>query len=478
MLLHVTSLPEPGGIGTMGQAARDFIDFLQRAGMKIWQMLPIGPTGFGESPYQSASACAGNPLLIDLETLRREGILDRWEKLPDAARADFDAVRAAKNRDLRRAFVARDWSGAINAFCDAHAWARDYALFMALKEHFDGASWLEWPEMVRMRDAETLNALRGELQTEIDFHLFVQVIFYRQWHALRAYAHERGIALMGDMPIYAAEDSADVWAHPEVFSLDRDRRPVLVSGVPPDLFCEDGQLWGNPTYNWKALRRMRYGWWMDRMRAMDELFDMLRLDHFIGFANYYAIKAGSPNARVGRWIKAPGARLFRRIGKEIPSITLIAEDLGVVNNRVRRLLRRTGFPGMKVLSFGFDGGADNPHRPEHIIKNCVVYTGTHDNDTALGFWDAATEEQRAGIEALLHPTDGQDFVRRLIEYAFASVADRVIIPMQDFLELDTTARMNFPGTVGGGNWRWRLTAMPDQQLEERIRTLVKRTQRV
>ena len=469
MLLHITSLPQAGGVGTLGQAAYDFVDFLHRSGMTIWQVLPVGPTGYGESPYQSASTFAGNPLLIDLAMLERQGLLPAgaFRPLPDSDQVDFDAVRIQKEALLRQAFLARGSAFDAQSFVLDHPWAADYALFMALKHHFGEKSWMEWPDDVRLRRPEALAYWRQELRGEAAYHIFVQQIFYQQWHALRKYANGQGVKLFGDMPIYVAGDSADAWANPGIFQFDADRRPVKVAGVPPDYFSADGQLWGNPLYDWKALRRRKYDWWLSRLKAMGALYDMVRVDHFIGFANYYAIPAGARTARTGKWEKGPGRRFFRRVRRDAPEVRIIAEDLGEVNARVRRLLRFCGFPGMKVLVFAFGGGEENPHLPAHHEKNCIVYTGTHDNNTVLGWWQDADEGTRAHARRTLHMREGEDVAGKMIAAAFASPAQTAIIPMQDFLRLGSEGRMNTPGTVGG-NWGWRMTAPAPRSVENEI----------
>lgn len=478
MLLHITSLPEKGGIGTLGSAAYEFADFLRESGMKIWQVLPVGPTGYGESPYQSTSTYAGNPMLIDLKFLERDGLLPMgaFEALPDSALADFDAVRKSKEKALRLAFTHDPLEKECAAFLRENKWAADYALFMALKNHFGGGSWQAWPDELRLRKPEALQRYREELKTEIAYHTFVQVLFFRQWFALRKYVNEKGIKLFGDMPIYVAVDSADVWANPEYFQLDEDRRPIKVAGVPPDYFSEDGQLWGNPVYNWEKLKRSRFSWWMDRLRGMGKLYDMLRIDHFIGFANYYAIPYGSKNAKIGEWILSPGKELFKRMRYEVPNLTVIAEDLGELTNRVRRLRDWCGFPGMKVLGFAFDGGKENIHRPEYYPEHAIAYTGTHDNDTALGFWEKATEEQKKSAVEQLGLHEGDDVVGKMIECVFSAKPERVVIPMQDFLRLGGEARMNLPGTVGG-NWGWRMTEKAPDSVKKEIQELIARYDR-
>lgn len=459
VLLHITSLPTPGGIGTLGSDAYAFVDFLKKAGMSVWQVLPIGPTGYGESPYQSHGTHAGNINLIDLNFLVRDGLM----KAEDAKRfqagssTDFDTVKRLKREGLHLCFEQNfnRMEAMVDTFTQSHKNIDDFAFFMALKDYFGGRMWTLWPDVaIRMREEGAMAHYRRILRDEINFHRFTQYVFFTQWSCLKAYANKNGIQIFGDMPIYVAEDSADCWANPNIFQLDRDRRPLKVAGVPPDYFSEDGQLWGNPLYDWKALRRTGFEWWIDRLRTAGELYDMVRVDHFIGFANYYAIRAGAPNARVGKWEKAPGRRFFFVVKRRLPELNIIAEDLGVVSNRVKRLLRYCGFPGMKVLCFGFDSDATNPHFLGNIRENCVVYTGTHDNDTTLGWWEKASEKVRAFALENLPQCDS--ICDSMIEAALGSAANLCVLPMQDILHLGSEARMNTPGTVGGGNWMWRM----------------------
>ena len=458
VLLHVTSLPSPGGIGTMGKEAYDFITWLKAAGMSIWQVLPIGPVGYGESPYQSPCTHAGNILMIDLRTLREEGLLPEeadtyYTSHPD----DPECVRKGKLRGLKASFDEHfeELSSEVMAFADSHPNLKDYALFMAVKEYFGNTMWTQWPDIsIRLREEKAVDHYSRILRDNVNFYLYTQYLFFKQWKALRAFARENGISIFGDMPIYVAEDSSDTWANPEMFQLDRDRRPVKVAGVPPDYFSADGQLWGNPLYNWHALRKSGYKWWLERLHTAGELYDMVRIDHFIGFANYYAVKAGAKNARVGKWEKAPGFSFFKHVRRACPELTIIAEDLGVVSKRVKRLLRFCGYPGMKVLSFGFDGDETNPHFPENIFENCVFYTGTHDNDTSEGWWKNASENAKELAKKYLPPRDS--IHEAMIEEVLSSRAETAIIPMQDVLGLSSEGRMNTPGTVGSPNWRWRM----------------------
>jgi len=458
VLLHITSLPSPGNIGTLGEEAYNFIDWLKKAGMSVWQVLPVGPTGYGDSPYQSPSTHAGNMLLIDLRTLSKEGLLeDDLEYYKNTRENTYEDSKARRVRALRKSFE-QSFSRVkdeVEAFVASHPAIADYALFMAVKDYFGGKMWTQWPDVaIRMRQESALEHYGRILGDDVNFYKYTQYLFFRQWKALKAYANKNGISLFGDIPIYVAEDSSDTWANPGIFQLDKDRRPVKVAGVPPDYFSEDGQLWGNPLYDWNALRKTGYAWWLERLKTTRELYDMVRVDHFIGFANYYSIRAGAKNARVGKWEKAPGKSFFRQVKKKLPDVTVIAEDLGVISKRVKRLLRFCGYPGMRVLAFGFDGGTDNPHFLANIVENSICYTGTHDNDTVVGWWNSASEGTKAFAKENL--PERQTISDSMIEAAIASPAKLAMIPMQDILKLDSSARMNTPGTVGGSNWHWRM----------------------
>lgn len=455
ILMHITSLPGAEAIGTLGQEAYAFADFLQAAGMKIWQVLPIGPVGYGNSPYQSPSTFAGNPMLISLEALKSEGLLNAEIDPVQAADAvDYTAAAAAKEQLLRLAFeqsgdkLAKE----MDAFAAAHPWAADYALFQAIKTKYP-TIWTSWPDRLKFR--RDLPALQAEYAEEIRYQLFVQTLFFKQWFALKRYCNERGISLFGDMPIYVAEDSADTWTHPEVFQLDKNRIPKRVAGVPPDYFSADGQLWGNPLYRWTSLRLHGFGWWVERMRAMGEMFDIIRIDHFIGFANYYSIPHGAPNARGGKWVIGPGKALFRTLSKALPNLRIVAEDLGCVTDRVRKLISFTGYPGMRVAEFGFDGGGDSQHRPDRYVPNCAAYTGTHDNDTVLGWVKHASEESLREAKACIGFETEADAPAAFVRAVLQSNANIAMLAMQDILGLDSDCRMNLPGTTGN-NWRWRM----------------------
>lgn len=476
ILMHISSLPGPGGIGSLGKEAYAFADFLKASGMAVWQVLPLGPTGYGESPYQSSSVFAGNPMLISCAALREAGLVtydDGEEFIPDdPERVDYPAVRESKEKLLRRCFAQSEGKlqKELAAFRRENPWVEDFALFTALKARYGGVMWTKWPDReVRRRQPAALERCRRELDGEIRYHLFCQYLFFRQWFALKRYCNGLGIRLFGDMPIYVAEDSADTWTHPEAFQLDGEGVPKRVAGVPPDFFSADGQLWGNPLYRWFSLRLHGYGWWVERMAAMAKMYDIVRIDHFIGFANYYSVPQGAPNARTGKWIIGPGKSLFRTLEKKIPGLNIVAEDLGCVNDRVRRLLTAVGYPGMRVLSFGFGGGEDNPHLPANYVTNSVVYTGTHDNDTVRGWIDTADDAALAQARQLLGFDKPEDGPAAFVRAVLASRADTAMIPMQDVLGLGGWARMNRPGTIGN-NWLWRMApGAATPELAQRLR---------
>ena len=466
ILLPVTALPGGHGIGTLGAAARQFLDFLQAGGQRVWQMLPLGPTGFGDSPYQCFSSFAGNPYLIDLDDLCRDGLLKREEYAPldwgrDPGRVDYGllyrqrfAVLAPATRRARERFPQE-----YAAYCKAQAaWLPDYALFMALKDYQNGVSWDRWPEPLRRRSPDALRRARGLLAPQIAFWQGVQFLFARQWSALRREAADRGIRLIGDLPIYTAYDSADVWAAPDLFQLGSDLHPTAVAGCPPDAFSPTGQLWGNPLYDWPRMARDHYAWWQRRLAHQFAWFDEVRLDHFRGFSAYYAIPAGDRDATGGTWQPGPGLAFFDAMRRALGPLPLIAEDLGLLTPDVYDLLEATGFPGMKILQFAFDDEAfQSDYLPHRYDRRCVVYTGTHDNDTTCGWLRTAPPETRARAAAYLRLHDPDGPVWGMLRSAWASVADLAIAPLQDLLALDSDARMNTPATLGG-NWTWRCPA--------------------
>ena len=460
LLVHITSLAGPEGIGTLGGPSRQLIDFLNAGKTGIWQMLPIGPVGYGNSPYQSSSTFAGNPLLIDLDDLVKDGLLSAAQApLPPASRVDFSAVSDQKEKALRLSF-SQSYSAVsaqVEQFAEDHSWALPYAQYMALSKEF---GWFDrWPLAAKRHmvspDAQTEKTL-SSLREEVQYHLYVQYLFDLQWKRLKEYAKKKNVQLFGDIPIYVAPGSADVWQHPHYFQVDRDLNPKRVAGVPPDCFSEDGQLWGNPLYSWLSLWLHGYDWWIDRLRCMQERFDLIRIDHFIGFANYYSIAAGAPDARKGKWVKNNGKLFFDHVKKALPDINIIAEDLGLINDRVKSMIAHCGYPGMKLLMFGLDGDENNGNRPENVPEHCVAYTGTHDNDTVLGWWNQQDRETRAKALETLKLKPGSDICDGMIRAVLGCRAERAVIPVQDYLALDNEARMNHPGTVGGINWCYRM----------------------
>jgi 4-alpha-glucanotransferase len=486
ILLHPTSLPGPPGIGDLGPAARRFVDFLARAGQRRWQILPLGPTGHGDSPYACHASCAGNPLLISPEVLVAEGYL-----APDApgapdlppGRVDYPAVHRYKALLLARAFdrfERRPPAGAEAAFRDfcagAADWLEDHALFTALKAHFGGAPWHVWEPGLKGRRPAVLAEWRAKLAREVEQARFQQFLFFTQWRAIRTYANARGVAIVGDVPIFVPHDSADVWAHPELFKLDGDGMPTVVAGVPPDYFSATGQLWGNPVYRWEVHAETGFAWWVRRIRAALEEADYLRLDHFRGFAAHWEVPAGAPDAIGGCWVPGPGTDLFEALDAALGHrgrLPLIAEDLGVITDDVVALRDGLGLPGMAVLQFAFDGADDNPHLPARHVPNQVVYTGTHDNDTAVGWFEALEPEARARVlEAI--GGDGSAVHRDLMELALGSVAETAVVPLQDVLGLGGETRMNHPGRATG-NWTWRaLPAHLDGAVADALRAAAAR----
>jgi 4-alpha-glucanotransferase len=465
VLLHPTSLPGPHGSGDLGPAARHFVDWLVAAGQKLWQILPLAGVGPGNSPYMSMSAFAGNVLLVDLADLRAHGWLrdDELAGAPagDAQAIDFAAMVPWRHERLARA-AARFAAGGSKedradfaAFCDEHAgWLDNHALFMTLAEQQAGREWSDWPAPLARREPAALAEAAARHAGLVAMHRFCQWRFYRQWQQLRRYANERGVRIVGDAPIFIAYHSAEVWARPDLFELDERGKPAVVAGVPPDAFSATGQLWGNPLYRWAAHQQDGFAWWVERVRRTFELVDVVRIDHFRGFAAYWEIPAGQPDAVRGRWVPAPGAALFEAIERALGPLPIIAEDLGVITPDVVALRERCGFPGMRILQFAFGSGSGNVYLPHNHEPATVVYTGTHDNDTTRGWWEhGATDAERHHLRELL-ATDAREVHWDLMRAALASVADTAIVPMQDVLGLSSEARMNFPGQRDGW-WRWR-----------------------
>ena len=463
ILLHPSSLPGPYGIGDFGPSAYAWVDVLAKAQQTWWQILPLGPTGYGDSPYQCFSAFAGNPYLVSPHSLIEDGLLDGRE-IPAATfpleRVDFGPVIGFKNHLLSRAWehfqtargnaLRRDFDAFV---AEEAGWLDDYALFMALKDAHQGRSWDQWPEPAKMRQPDYLKKARGELANSIGLHQFRQFVFFRQWQRLKSYANAHGVKIIGDIPIFVAGDSADVWANPQLFALDPQRRPKLVAGVPPDYFSASGQLWGNPLYDWDALEQSGFAWWIARFKATFKVVDVVRLDHFRGFEAYWEIPAGSSTAINGRWVQAPGKALLLTLKKVFGTLPIIAEDLGVITPEVDALRRAFDLPGMRILQFAFGDKPDNHYLPHNYEPNTVVYTGTHDNDTTWGWFRSTQEGERDHVRRYL-ARDGSDVAWDLMRLAWSSVASYAIAPLQDVLNLGSEARMNCPGKPQG-NWAWR-----------------------
>jgi 4-alpha-glucanotransferase len=478
ILLHPTSLPGPFVIGNFGEEAREFVDFLAASGQTLWQVLPLGPTGFGNSPYQSLSAFAGNTLLIDPRQLINDGLLNSADTQTisiNEGRLDFEAAREFRDALLRQAYkhfsehAPSNFAHEFEEFSEGSLWwLDDYALFRALKDAHDGRDWINWDDDLSRRVPRALENARTTLRDQILQQKFFQFLFFRQWKALRDYCRERGIRIIGDLPIFVAHDSADVWVHREYFKLDNEGRPTVVAGVPPDYFSETGQLWGNPLYDWERLSADGFKWWIDRLRFALEQFDFLRVDHFRGFASCWEIPSGESTAENGRWVPTPGRDLFKALTKAPGELSIIAENLGVITADVESLREEFGFPGMRVLQFAFGGDATNLHLPHNYSPDVVVYTGTHDNDTSAGWFASLGRNEREHCVKYLN-SDGKEIHWDLIRAAMASIADTAIVPMQDLLGLGSAARMNRPATEFG-NWSWR---MEPQELTDDLASRLK-----
>lgn len=466
ILLPVSSLPSRYGIGCFDRSAYDFVDQLVKAGQTYWQILPMGPTGYGDSPYQAFSTFAGNPYFISLEELVKKGYLTREDCQQAAEGTDgkyvrYDILYRRRFAVLKKAFANSNIEAEpeYNTFVQENAdWLPDYALFMAIKDSKKGQSYLEWEDEIRLRQSDAMVAYKNQLIDAVSFYQFLQYEFARQWGALKTYANEKGIQIIGDVPIYVALDSADTWAHPELFQFDAKGRPVGVAGCPPDAFSATGQLWGNPLYDWEAHRKQGFQWWLDRIQNCYKWYDMVRIDHFRGFDEYYAIPYGDKTAEFGKWEPGPGMELFDVLLKELGELPIIAEDLGFLTDSVRKLLADSGFPGMKVLQFAFDSREDSDYLPYRYEKNSVVYTGTHDNATTYGWWNEISKEDKN--VALRYMDCGrwvskEKLTWKLVCLAMSSVSDLCVIPMQDYLCLPNAARINTPSTLGV-NWQWRM----------------------
>ena len=487
ILLPITSLPSKYGIGCFSKSAYDFVDWLKQAGQTYWQILPLCPTSYGDSPYQSFSTFAGNPYFISLEALITEGVLTREEcESADfgnqADDIDYEKIYNHRYTLLRKAYERSNITQNENylRFVNENSWwLSDYALFMAVKERFGGVEWTQWAEDIRLRWDFAIDYYRKELYFEIEFQQYMQFKFFEQWYYLKRYANERGIQIVGDIPIYVAMDSADTWAHPELFQLNEQNIPYAVAGCPPDGFSADGQLWGNPLYRWEYHKNTGYDWWVSRLAYCFRLYDVVRIDHFRGFDEYFSIPYGAESAKTGHWEKGPGIELFRCIEQRLGWHEVIAEDLGYVTDSVRRLVQESGFSGMKVLEFAFDSrdsGSANDYLPHNYIENCVAYTGTHDNETIVGWFDSITKEEQELARNYLcdHYTPKKYLYKSFISLVMGSRAKTCIIPLQDYMGRDNRSRINRPSTVGT-NWRWRLTKQDlSHELQQEILAITKR----
>lgn len=467
VLMPISSIPSPYGIGTMGKQARKFVDFLVKGGQKYWQILPICPTSYGDSPYQSFSSFAGNPYFIDLEYLCKDKLLTKkecesfqWGSNPKYV--DYGIMYESRYALLRKVYArfTKKEPQDFEKFCENEKqWLDDYALFMALKDANGGQAWSNWDKSLRLREKKAMEEATEKYSEEIRFYKMLQYLFYQQWNALKTYANEAGIEIIGDVPIYVAGDSADVWANPDQFYLDKNLEPIEVAGCPPDAFSDDGQLWGNPLFRWDVMKKDGYTWWTRRIKAMSELYDIIRIDHFRGFDSFYAIPAKDDTAKNGQWKQGPGMDLFCELEKKLGKLPIIVEDLGFLTPSVHKLLKDSGFPGMKVIQFAFDSREESDYLPHTYTNHCVVYTGTHDNDTVMGWMKTAPKASVKYAKEYLNLTKEEGYNWGMMRAAWSSVADMAIVPMQDILGLGSEARINTPSTLGN-NWKWRAT--PEQ----------------
>ena len=471
VLLPVSSLPSRYGIGAFSREAYTFIDLLAKAGQSYWQILPLGPTGYGDSPYQSFSTFAGNPYYIDLEALIEAGYLtkaecEQYDFGDDPAYVDYEKIYLSRFKVLKKAYqnshIEEDQE--YRKYVEENAyWLKDYALYMAVKNSFDGKSWSEWEEDIKLRKPAAIKEYSKRYAQEIAFYQFQQYLFAKQWFALKQYANEKKIQIIGDIPIYVAFDSSDTWANPELFQLDETLTPTAVAGCPPDAFSATGQLWGNPLYRWEYHKKTDYEWWMKRIAYCYQLYDVVRIDHFRGFDEYYSIPYGDATAQFGHWQKGPGYEIFKTMKDKLGNRAVIAEDLGYLTDSVIKLVKKTGYPGMKVLQFAFDSEGESAYLPHKYVANSIVYTGTHDNDTTLGWYDKLKRRDKAFARKYLHIRSRKDVQWEFIRAALSSVSDTCVLPMQDYLGLGTEARINLPSTLGT-NWKWRM--LPGQFTDE------------
>lgn len=486
ILLHISSLPGEYGIGTMGKKAYEFVDFLKKGGQGYWQILPVGPTGYGDSPYQSYSAYAGNPLLIDLDMLIKDGLISENDHDLIVLGhkhdfADYAQLYSFKNIILHKASAKFFLTASEKQLCEYHRfcaennfWLNDYAMFMSLKYLFRQSMWTEWDDDIRLRKPDAMERYAKELEDDINCWKFIQFKFFEQYFALKKYANANGVKIYGDMPIYVSMDSADIWADPDMFMLDSNGHPIKVAGCPPDDFAPTGQLWGNPLYDWDKMEKNGFSWWISRVEYSSKLFDLTRIDHFRGFESFYAIPAEDETAENGEWLKGPSMKLFDAIKAELGNVKLVAEDLGFLTDDVRKMLKEAGYPGMNVLEFGFYGKEDSSYLPHNYVRNSVTYIGTHDNDTALGWYDSLEKSDRKFAKKYMSLTKKEGICGGMIRTAYSSVSDLVVIQMQDWLELGSEARMNIPSTIGGGNWAWRMKDGDiNDELAKRIRKYAK-----
>ena len=486
ILMHITSLPQEEGIGTFGSKAYEFADFLKASDQSYWQILPLGPVGYGNSPYQAFSAFAGNPYMIDLQKLIEDGLLSIDEDIildkigNDSDKVKFETITPLKVNLLRKAYKASredaELLKEIEQFKKENAsWLEDYSLFMAIKGEFNEVSWLLWDKPIKCREKVTLDEYKVKLKDEVEFWNFVQYEFFKQWFELKAYVNSLGIKIIGDIPIYVSSDSSDTWARPQLFKLDEDCQPITVAGCPPDAFTEDGQLWGNPIYDWDYIETTGYKWWIERMKQNAKLYDMIRIDHFRGFESYWEVPFGEETARNGKWTKGPGIKLFNAINKEVGDIAIIAEDLGFITDEVIELRDKTGYPGMKILEFAFDPKGDSEYLPHNCDKPSVAYLGTHDNETIVGWMkDPVNKKSLSFAKKYLRLTKREGYAWGFIRGLWATPSNLAIAQMQDILELDNSARMNIPSTVGD-NWNWK---MKGDALTEDITKKLKRLTKV
>ena len=475
ILMHITSLPAPYGVGTMGKSALEFIDFLEKAGQTLWQILPLSPTGYGDSPYQSCSTYAGNHYLIDLDALVQEGLLT-YEELSgicwggNAEKVDFGLLYQHRLPVLRKAYSRFTDAEALEAFCRENGdWLPDFTLYMALKDEYQGLPWFSWPDQLKKRNPDALWQTRQSLRDSIRFYSFVQYLFFKQWNALRDYAHKKNVRIIGDVPIYVPMDSVDVWANPELFQLDGDLKPEAVAGVPPDGFTADGQLWGNPLYRWEAHKKEQYGWWLRRLGAAGKLYDIVRLDHFRGFEAYWSVPATDSTARNGHWVEGPNMDFINAVKTGLPQLELIAEDLGYLTPSLLKMRDDSGWPGMKVLEFAFDSKEPSDYLPHTYPENSVCYTGTHDNMTMRQWFETADAEAVEYAKSYMALSEQEGYVWGTIRTACASVSRICVVQLQDYLNLSGAARMNCPGTSDGTNWTWRVQdGLCTDELAEKI----------